>query len=189
MEAQEAKGPKGKRRITMQMKTSITLCLAGIALAATATTAQQSSSKCPLHDEHLVAVNKRGASAMGFSQEKTRHHFSLETKGGVIEVVTVDVLEIETRESVRAHLKQIARSFAAGDFSIPTAVHAQRPPGISEMKRLRSDIKYQYQETDKGAKVRIQTGLPGAINAIHDFLRFQILDHQTGDSLKVISSR
>jgi hypothetical protein len=34
---------------------------------------------------------------MGFSQEKTRHHFSLETKGGVIEVFTVDVMAIETK--------------------------------------------------------------------------------------------
>jgi TusA-related sulfurtransferase len=34
----------------------------------------------------------------------------------------------------------------------------------------------------RGARIRISTNTPEAVKAIHKFLRFQIKDHQTGDS-------
>jgi hypothetical protein len=37
----------------------------------------------------------------------------------------------------------------------------------------------------RGARVRIATANAEAVEAIHDFLRYQIKDHQTGDSLEV----
>ena len=53
------------------------------------------------------------------------------------------------------------------------------------MKRLKKEIRYQFEDIDRGARVRITTASPQAIKAIHQFLRFQITDHQTGDPLNL----
>jgi len=52
------------------------------------------------------------------------------------------------------------------------------------MKRLRSDVSYTFETIDRGARVRIVSANAEAIQAIHEFLRYQIKDHQTGDSLE-----
>jgi hypothetical protein len=64
-------------------------------------------------------------------------------------------------------------------------IHGNNPPGVETMKRLKTGIRYQYEEMDRGAKVRISTNDKEAIESVHDFLRFQIKDHQTGDSIGV----
>jgi hypothetical protein len=38
---------------------------------------------------------------------------------------------------------------------------------------------------DDGGRIRIATESREALAAVHDFLRFQIKDHQTGDPLTV----
>jgi len=122
---------------------------------------------------------------MGFPHDKTTHHFRLFKDGGAIEVTTNDPKDTESRDSIRMHLEHISRAFAAGDFNIPMFIHAANPPGTATMTELRHQIRYQYQEADSGARVRIRSANSAAVKAIHDFLRFQISDHQTGDSLKV----
>jgi hypothetical protein len=64
-------------------------------------------------------------------------------------------------------------------------IHATVPPGVEDMKRLKSKITYEAENTDHGAQLRITTHDPEALTAIHSFLSFQIQDHQTGDSLEV----
>ncbi|MFN7947648.1 MAG: hypothetical protein U0Z53_20025 [Blastocatellia bacterium] len=161
--------------------------------AATVTRAQQSHDNCPMHaahqkkseagaHDHHAGVNKRGDEAMGFSQQKTTHHFRLKTDGGAIEVAANDSNDSASRDQIRQHLKHIARAFAEGDFSAPLFIHAQAPPGVPVMKRLKTAIKYQYEETEQGGRVRLLTSNAEALEAIHQFLRFQISDHRTGDS-------
>ena len=75
--------------------------------------------------------------------------------------------------------------FRAGDFRAPVFIHAQNPPGAAAMKRLCDQIRYKLETTKKGAQIRITTRDPEALRAVHEFLRFQISDHQTGDSLDV----
>ena len=53
------------------------------------------------------------------------------------------------------------------------------------MKQLNKKISYQVQNTAQGAEISITTDDPDAIQAIHDFLKFQIEDHRTGDPLEV----
>lgn len=53
------------------------------------------------------------------------------------------------------------------------------------MRRLKAVIKYQFEETERGGRVRITTGDAEALAAIHEVLRFQISDHQTGDAIEV----
>ena len=53
------------------------------------------------------------------------------------------------------------------------------------MKRLKNQITYNAQATDKGAEVRIVSANSEAVSAIHQFLTFQIKDHHTSDSTEV----
>jgi hypothetical protein len=64
-------------------------------------------------------------------------------------------------------------------------VHDTNPPGAATMKRLRASIQYTSETIDNGGRIRIETGSPEALAAVHDFLRFQIKDHETGDSLAI----
>jgi hypothetical protein len=79
----------------------------------------------------------------------------------------------------------IAVKFSQGDFSLPMFIHDTVPPGVETMKQLKSHITYQAENTVRGAQLRITTHDAQALAAIHRFLRFQIQDHQTGDSLEV----
>ena len=126
-------------------------------------------------------MNQRGEMGMGFSQAATMHHFFLNPDGGVIQVGANDPKDTSDRDKIRMHLTHIAQAFASGDFDIPMFVHDTTPPGVPEMKRLRDRIKYTYGETQNGGRVVISTADPDALAAIHDFLRFQIQEHKTGD--------
>lgn len=64
---------------------------------------------------------------------------------------------------------------------MPKEIHDRVLPGVPEMTRLKDAISYRYEETDRGARVRITTADPVALEAVHAFLRSQIEDHQTGD--------
>ena len=60
-------------------------------------------------------------------------------------------------------------------------IHDRVLPGTAEMARLKGAISYRYEQTDRGAQVRIATSDPAALEAVHAFLRAQIEDHRTGD--------
>ena len=75
--------------------------------------------------------------------------------------------------------------FAAGNFNAPMLIHEQTPPGVPVMQKLKSEIDYRLEETERGASIHISTTNGKALQAIHKFLRFQIKEHKTGDSLKV----
>ncbi|HEX8162170.1 MAG TPA: hypothetical protein VF538_09875 [Pyrinomonadaceae bacterium] len=137
-----------------------------------------------VHSAHLAAVNARGERGMGFSQSATTHHFLLTGDGGAIRVEADDAKDTASRDQIRGHLTHIARMFAGGNFETPMFVHDQVPPGVGVMQRLKAEIVYKYEETDKGALVRISTRNGEALAAIHEFLRFQIDEHQTGDPLE-----
>jgi TusA-related sulfurtransferase len=53
------------------------------------------------------------------------------------------------------------------------------------MLRLKGDIHYTFEQIPQGGRVLIHTANAQAVEAIHHFLRFQIKEHQTGDSVKV----
>jgi opacity protein-like surface antigen len=125
-----------------------------LASAAAAAAVQQQ------HDS--TATNTRGAHVMGFDQSKTTHHFTLTKTGGIIQVQAND---------------------PSDDFTDPHEDHAETPPGVPEMKSRKDKISYQYESIAKGAKVIITTQDPKALEAVHDYLRYQIREHKTGDPL------
>ena len=132
-------------------------------------------------DHEHMKMNERGEEGMGFSQTATTHHFLLKPNGGVIQVESDDPAETANRDHIHLHLTHIARAFAAGQFNIPMFVHDTVPPGVPEMKRLHKKIRYTYEESPNGGRVLISTQDPDALVAIHNFLRFQIEQHRTGD--------
>ena len=137
------------------------------------------------HDSHLMKVNERGDKAMGFSHEKTTHHFRLLTDGGAIEVTANDPQDAVSRDQIRKHLSHIAQMFASGNFDAPLLTHGKTPPGVPVLQKLKPEIDYAYKEFERGGQVRIKTSNQEALPAIHEFLRFQINDHQTSNSLEV----
>lgn len=137
------------------------------------------------HDAHAEGVDERGDRVMGFDHAKTTHRFLLYRDGGAIEVTANDRDDRESRDRIRKHLGHVARMFAAGDFKAPVLIHDRVPPGVPVMRRLKSEIKYDYEETGRGARVRVKTANAEALAAVHEFLRFQIEDHETGDATEV----
>jgi hypothetical protein len=142
------------------------------------------ATKAP-QSEHLHAVEQNGDKAMGFSHEKTTHHFLLKADGGVIQVDANSKDDKESRDQIQSHLGHIAKMFAAGDFNTPMLVHSVTPPGTATMTKLKKDITYSYETTSSGGRVVIRTPNKEALAAVHEFLTFQIKDHNTGDPLSV----
>lgn len=141
---------------------------------------------CPMHAKHAGHdVDTRGDRVMGFSHEKTKHTFRLLADGGAVEVRANDAKDAESIEAIRGHLKEIAKEFTAGKFDQPEAIHGRMPDGVDVMLARRDAISYTYEELERGGSVRIQTRDAKAVEAVHAFLRFQIADHRTGDSVNV----
>jgi len=132
-------------------------------------------------------VVERGDHVMGFSHEKSAHHFLLYPNGGEINVSANDPTDKGSVDQIRMHLGHIAKMFAAGNFKAPMLIHDTNPPGVPAMIRLKETIKYDYFETECGARIRLSTENPQAVDAIHAFLLFQIIDHQTGDKPSITS--
>jgi len=169
------------------MKTVIAfLIFGGLQLAA------QDMQSCPMHKEHMkeasqhqADVEKHGDEAMGFPHDKTTHHFRLYSDGGAIELTVNDNKDSQNLQAIRSHLTHIVTMFSNGEFSIPMFVHDQVPPGVSVMKEKRTEMSYTFEELPGGGRVRIKTENRDALDAIHEFLRFQIADHHTGDTTDI----
>jgi hypothetical protein len=125
----------------------------------------------------------RANRGMGFDQDKTTHHFLLQAAGGVIEVTAKEATDAASVDQIRVHLRHIASAFANGDFSLPMFIHDTDPPGVATMKERRTQITFRYEDLTAGGKVVVVTADSVARTAVHDFLRYQIREHKTGDPL------
>lgn len=183
----------------------VLICFAGATFAARqqpAKDTKKDAMECPLHEQHMKEkqatadhkhdeMNKRGEDGrgMGFTQSGTVHHFLLGKDGGAIQVEVKDVNDRSTIDTVRAHLQKIASSFSAGDFSIPEFVHGTKPDGLDTMQAQKQKIQYRFEELPAGGRVVIASKDKKAVNSVHEFLRFQIVEHRTGDPLVAAGSK
>jgi hypothetical protein len=136
------------------------------------------------HQGHQ-AVKERGAHVMGFDQEKTRHSFRLHPDGGAVDISVKDPTDVTNRDAIRAHLPHIAQMFGDGNFEAPMLIHATKVPGTAKMTELKNRIRFVYVETPVGGRLDIFTTDAAALQAVHEFMRFQIADHKTGDTTAV----
>jgi len=133
----------------------------------------------PAGDSAFKAMKDRGAAVMGVDQDRSTHHFTDLADGGQIEL-TSNAEDSAATTRIRKHFGDIEKAFAAGDFSIAVMVHDQAIPGTDVMKAKAAAITYRMLEVPRGARLRITTGDPAAIAAIHRFLLFQRTEHHAG---------
>ena len=163
------------------MSKTMLVVLAGILICVPWSSYGLQSSEGATQHQHTEDVNRHGDVAMGFSHLRTTHHFRLSTSGGSIQVQANDANDTASRDRIRMHLQHEAMAFKEGDFSAPEITHSRVPPGVATMQRLKADIQYKYEELPAGGRVVISTTNQQALQAVHQFLAFQIDDHQTGD--------
>ena len=116
---------------------------------------------------------------MGVDQYTSTHHFDALPEGGRISLER-DVDDSAGVQQIRAHIREIARAFKAGDFSTPATVHLKEVPGAKIMAERRSLITYEPRDLPRGAELYIRTSDDQARRAIHDFLAFQRSEHHAG---------
>lgn len=162
------------------------LFAAGAAAALAARTpAKPPASATPAPSHHHEAVAERGDHVMGFDHAKTTHHFTLTETGGVIAVSANEASDAGSRDAIRRHLQHEARMLSEGDFHDPMAIHDRVPPGVPVLKRDHEKIRWTYGDTPQGGAITIAASNAEDLKAVHEFLRFQIEDHGTGDPLEV----
>src|SRR5262245_58419102 len=99
----------------------------------------------------LAQNGQHAASAMGFDQDKTTHHFLLYEDGGAIDVSVKDKADAKNRDAIRSHLPHISMMFGEGDFNVPMLVHETKDvPGAKELAQLKAKLHYNYVETSAG---------------------------------------
>jgi hypothetical protein len=125
----------------------------------------------------FAAMQTRGAHVMGVDQSTSAHVFEDLPDGGRVVLERADASDTADITTIRAHMRDIAAAFRAGDFSKPFAVHAQDVPGTAVMAAKRSAISYDASELPRGGEVRIRSTDPAAVAAIHQFLAFQRQEH------------
>ena len=136
--------------------------------------------------DHQAPGHQHAASVMGFDQDRTTHHFWLFPDGGAIDVGANDAADAKNRDAIRSHLPHIAMMFGSGDFTAPMLVHdSSSVPGTKVMAERKAAIRFQYVETANGGRVNIVTTDATALAGIHEFLRYQIAEHKTGDPMTV----
>ena len=128
-------------------------------------------------DSAFAAVQERGRRAMGVDQYTSFHRFEALPDGGRIELQRAphDTAGVAV---IRQHLREVAASFAAGDFTTPAFVHSRPVPGAGVMAARRRLISYEFRELPGGGEIRITTRDRRALKAIHEFLAFQRRDHR-----------
>jgi hypothetical protein len=161
----------------------VALMLALTTLLCLPVSGQQQKPDSGMSQHQMDDMNKRGDKHMGFDHLKTTHHFLLAKDGGSIQVKANDVKDTESRDQIRRHLRHITMMFTEGNFEVPMLIHEKTPPGSETMKQLQRAINYEFNETERGASIKISTTDAQALKAIHEFLKFQIVEHKTGDPL------
>ena len=122
-------------------------------------------------------MQERGAHVMGVDQYTSAHVFEDLPDGGRVVLERDDAADTAAIVAIRGHMREIAASFRAGDFTKPFQVHAQTVPGTAVMRDRRAAISYVPVDRPRGGEVRITTRDSTAVRAIHAFLAFQRDQH------------
>lgn len=158
----------------------LTACQGTIPEHETASTAHSTAAHAahvPATDSAFASMQERGAIAMGVNQYTSAHEFSALPDGGRIALWRLADDPAGTA-AIRAHMREIASRFAAGDFTIPGFVHEGEVAGSRVMAARRSAIRYEVEELERGGALRLTTRDPDVVKAIHEFLEFQRHAHR-----------
>ena len=123
-------------------------------------------------------MQSRGAHVMGVDQYTSAHVFEDLPDGGRVVLERDDAADTAAIAAIQGHMREIAASFRAGDFTKPFQVHAQTVPGTAVMRDRRAAISYVPVDRPRGGEVRITSRDSAAVDAIHAFLAFQREQHR-----------
>jgi len=132
---------------------------------------------CKRSDSDFAAMQSRGAHVMGVDQYTSAHVFEDLPDGGRVVLERDDPADSAAIVTIRVHMREIAASFRAGDFTKPFQVHARAVPGTAVMRDRRATISYAPIDRPRGGEVRITSRDSAAVRAIHEFLAFQRDQH------------
>jgi hypothetical protein len=161
------------------MTMRLTLAVAAFSITISSRGIAQARPKPPVRDTTFAGMQERGRRAMGVDQYTSSHKFDALATGGRIELVR-DTADSAGVAQIRAHIRDIAKAFASGDFSTPAFVHMKDVPGTAVMREKRSVISYEPRDLPRGAELVIRTSDPAALHAIHEFMSFQRGEHHAG---------
>jgi hypothetical protein len=153
------------------------LLAAALALGACRASPDDRAARAGQADTAFGAMQARGAMVMGVDQYTSAHVFEDLPDGGRIVLDRDSAADTRGITAIRAHMREIATAFRAGDFAKPFQVHAQTVPGTEVMRARRDAIRYEAVDRPRGAEVRVRSADPAAVTAIHEFLAFQRSAH------------
>jgi hypothetical protein len=128
-------------------------------------------------------LNSRFSKALGTSVDKVAQHYYLVKNGGVIELTAKDPNDTATIKAIQKYLDAQKDLFEKGKNESEAEVHGKVPDGSPALKKLRNDITFYSGKTDDGGVLRMFTTNEQARQAVYDFMKFEIGEHQTGDAL------
>jgi len=134
---------------------------------------------CKRSNDDFAAMQSRGAHVMGVDQYTSAHVFEDLPDGGRVVLDRDDAVDTAAIATIRAHMRDIATVFRAGDFTKPFQVHAQAVPGTAVLRERRATISYEAIDRPRGGEVRIRSNDSVAVRAIHEFLEFQRQQHHS----------
>lgn len=128
--------------------------------------------------ERQAQVAERGAEVMPFALAATRHLFTKAMDGGSQQVVARNPHDLAQVRLIRAHLRQIAGRFAAGDFSSPSKIHGPSMPGLAELGAAQPGaINIVYADLPDGGQITYTTAVPALVAALNKWFDAQLSDH------------
>ncbi len=130
---------------------------------------------------HAVLLFTFIAIAQPAVAQHLRFHFKLLADGGYSQLEAQSPADTAAPAFIRTQIQTQVTKFSAGEFGLAGLSPDLIPPGLRQMEKLRTSITFKYQETPRGGRLLFISTDPAAIQAIHDFLRFEIESNRTGD--------
>src|SRR5258708_453907 len=116
-----------------------------------------------------AAMQDRGRVVMGVDQYTSAHVFEDLPDGGRVVLDREDAGDSGGIATIRLHMRDIATSFRAGDFTKPFQVHAQVVPGTEAMRAQRAATDYQVNDRPRAAQLPLPTTHPPPPPPLHHF--------------------
>jgi hypothetical protein len=123
-----------------------------------------------------------------YDRDRVVHHFYLSPDGGIMTLAVKDAADTETRKAVRAYVQRVSQLIVVGNLDRLREQFGQGMPGldrIAEARARKATITVRSSTPDEGSHIVFTSADPGALQGLHEFLRFQIEDLKTGDSKEV----
>jgi hypothetical protein len=128
-------------------------------------------------------VDSRFTKVLGTDVAKIAQHYYLVKNGGVIELTAKDPNDAATVKAIQKYLDTQKELYEKGKNESEAEVHGKVPDGLPGLRKLRNEITFYSGKTDDGGVLRMFTTNEQARQAVYDFIKFQIGEHQTGDAL------